>query len=51
MIDQAGKGSGLPVIKLEKLHEEKYTKPTSIQIKTSTRIEREIKDVPLIGGK
>ena len=46
MIDHSSKGSGVPVIRLEKLYEEEYTKPTSIQIKTSTRIEREIKDVP-----
>ena len=46
MIDNSGMINKTPIIRLQKLYVEKYTEPTSIQIKTSTRIEREVKDVP-----
>lgn len=43
MIDNSDKR--VPIIKLEKLYEEKYIEPISVHIRTSTRIERKVKDV------
>lgn len=40
------KNSRLPTIRLQKLYTEKYTAPASIEIRTITEIEKEIKDTP-----
>ena len=51
MIDNFGMINKTPIIRLQKLYVEKYTEPMSIEIKTSTMIDRKIEDVPVIGGE